>query len=152
MEQSVQNACSVLEELAEKDSHAKPGFTGTLRGAFRKLCQNAGAGVNLVNLVPSDNYLSVLCGGLKIIFIALQQTDHYRRDIYDTLEDLPFILNDHMAMVELNKSDEELHKRVAALYVTLFKLMEVIFSWFLKSSLGKSSAPSPRRPRLRLLL
>lgn len=90
-----------------------------------------------MNIVPSDNYLSVLCGGLKVIFLALQQTDHYRRDIYTALEDLPFILNDHMAIIELNKSDEELHRRIAALYVSLFILMDVIFSWFLKSSLGE---------------
>ena len=122
--------------MADKDSQAKPGFTGNMRKAFRKLCHNAGAGVNLVNLVPSDNYLSVLCGGLKVIFMALQQTDHYRKDIYNALEDLPFILTDHAAMVELNRSDEELHRRVAALYTSLFKLMEAIFSWFLKGSLG----------------
>lgn len=123
--------------MADKDGQAKPGFTGNMRKAFRKLCHNAGAGVNLVNLVPSDNYLSVLCGGLKVIFMALQQTDRYRKDIYNALEDLPFILTDHAAMVELDRSDEELHRRVAALYTSLFKLMEAIFSWFLKGSLGR---------------
>lgn len=69
--------------------------------------------------------------------MALQQTDHFRKDIYSALEDLPFILSDHVAMVKLSLVDEELHRRTAALYASLFKLMEVIFAWFLKNSLGK---------------
>lgn len=137
MEESVSGTCNILEGIAARDGEGSVGFTGKLKGAFRRLCQNAGAGTTLVNLVPTDNYLSVLCGGLKIIFMALQQTDHYRKDIYSALEDIPFIIGDHVAMVEINRSDEELHRRAAALYASLFNLMEVMFAWYLKSSLGK---------------
>lgn len=152
VEESVSNACSILEGLSEKDNELSAGFTGKLKGAFRKFCQNAGAGTTLVNLVPSDNYLSVLCGGLKIIFTALQQTDNYRKDIYSALEDLPFILNDHVAMIELNRADEELHRRAAALYTSLFALMEIIFAWFLKSPVGKNACVASQWNCLNLIL
>ncbi|XEV01769.1 hypothetical protein FSHL1_007056 [Fusarium sambucinum] len=97
--------------------------------------QNAGAGANLINLISTDSYCSVLCGGLKIIFKALEETDRYREEIYNTLEELPFILNDNASFVSLNFADEDLHRRAAAIYAAIYGLLEVIIDWFLKPSL-----------------
>ncbi|KAF4460099.1 hypothetical protein FALBO_13127 [Fusarium albosuccineum] len=135
VEESVLDACTALERLSDKDRTIPPGFTGKLNKAFRSLCRNAGAGTTLTNLVPTDSYCSVLCGGLKVIFKALEQTGNYRQEIYNALEELPFILNDNAALLDLHHKDEELHKRVASLYATIYRLMEVIISWFLKRSL-----------------
>ncbi|KAH6879449.1 hypothetical protein B0T10DRAFT_447413 [Thelonectria olida] len=135
VEESVLAACKSLETLAEKDKAVSPGFTGKMKKAFRSLCSNAGAGSTLANLVPTDSYCSVLCGGLKIIFRALEQTGHYRQEVYNALEELPFILNDNAILLELHNKDEELHRRVASLYTAMYKLMEVIVGWFLKPSL-----------------
>ncbi|OBS25873.1 hypothetical protein FPOA_06407 [Fusarium poae] len=135
VEQSVSNACEALEAFSSRDKKYVPGFTGKLKRAFQKLCRNAGAGTNLTNLVPTDSYCSVLCGGLKIIFKALEETDRYREEIYNTLEELPFILNDNASFMSLNFADEDLHRRAAAIYAAIFGLMEVIIDWFLKRSL-----------------
>ncbi|KAF5011929.1 hypothetical protein FDECE_1994 [Fusarium decemcellulare] len=135
VEESVLDACNVLERLSDKDRTISPGFTGKLKKAFRSLCSNAGAGTTLTNLVPTDSYCSVLCGGLKVIFKALEQTGNYRQEIYKALEELPFILNDNAALLELHHKDEELHRRVASLYTSVYRLMEVIVNWFLKRSL-----------------
>lgn len=138
VEDSVARACKVLEALSEKDKAAAPGFTGKLKSRFRSLCSHAGAGTTLSQLVPSDSYFSVLAGGLKVIFKALEQTGQYRQEVYEALEELPYILNDNAALLELHHRDEELHRRVAGLYVAIYNFMDVIISWFLKPSLGEN--------------
>lgn len=137
VEDSVTRACKALEALAAADKAATPGFTGKLRSRFRSLCSHAGAGSTLSQMVPSDSYFSVLAGGLKVIFKALEQTGLYRQEVYAALEELPFILNDNAALLELHGQDEELHRRIAGLYAAIYKFMDVIISWFLKPSLGK---------------
>lgn len=137
VEKSVSKACEALEALSSKDKERVPGSTGKLKQAFRKLCSNAGAGTTLTNLVPTDSYCSVLCGGLKIIFKALEETGRYREEVYNALEELPFILNDNASFVGLNFTDVDLHTRVAAMYAAVYGLMEVIVDWFLKPSFGK---------------
>ncbi|KAF7537884.1 hypothetical protein G7Z17_g12766 [Cylindrodendrum hubeiense] len=136
VEESVLDTCKVLESLSSKDKAISPGFTGKLKNRFRSLCSHAGAGTTLVNLVPTDSYCSVLCGGLKIIFKALEETNNYRQEVYSALEELPFILNDNAALLGLNDKDGELHRRVASLYTAIYQLMEVIINWYLKRSLA----------------
>lgn len=134
----------MLEGLSEKDKTVSPGFTGKLKAAFRKLCEHAGAGTTLTNLVPTDSYCSILCGGMKVIFKALEETGRYRQEIYNAVENIPYILSDHTALLVLNSQDAELHNRTARLYRSIFQLMEIIVSWFLKSSLGTCRQPFPR--------
>ncbi|RBA15764.1 hypothetical protein FPRO05_12371 [Fusarium proliferatum] len=134
VDQSVSDACKALEALSSEDKALKPGFTGKMKQAFRKLCDNAGSGGTIANLVPTDSYCSILCGGLKIIFKGLEAAGHYREEICNALEEIPFILNDNTALVELNNMDEELHRRVAAIYAAIYALLEVIVGWFLKPS------------------
>lgn len=138
VEQPVSQACKTLEQLSSKDKTLSPGFTNKLKGRFRSLCTNAGAGNTLTNLVSTDSYCSVLCGGLRIIFKALEETGKYREEVYNALEEIPFILDDNSALLDLYHDDGELHKRVASLYRAIYQLMEVIVDWFLKSSRGKS--------------
>ncbi|KAM0228255.1 hypothetical protein ACHAPO_010904 [Fusarium lateritium] len=134
VDQSVSKACEALEAISSKDKERVPGFTGKLKQAFHKLCNNAGVGTTLANLVPTDSYCSILCGGLKIIFKALEETGRYREEVYNALEELPFILNDNAAFIGLHAKDENLHRRVAAIYAAIYGLMEVIVDWFLKPS------------------
>ncbi|EGU89203.1 hypothetical protein FOXB_00297 [Fusarium oxysporum f. sp. conglutinans Fo5176] len=134
VDQSVSDACKTLEALSSEDKALRPGFTGKMKQAFRKLCDNAGSGGTIANLVPTDSYCSILCGGLKIIFKALEATGHYREEICNALEEIPFILNDNTALVKLNNMDEEMHRRVAAIYAAIYALLEVIVGWFLKPS------------------
>ncbi|CAJ0540988.1 Ff.00g078250.m01.CDS01 [Fusarium sp. VM40] len=134
VEQSVSQACKTLERLSSKDKTLSPGFTNKLKGRFRSLCTNAGAGTTLTNLVPTDSYCSVLCGGLRIIFKALEETGKYREEVYNALEEIPFILDDNSALLDLYHDDGELHQRVASLYRAIYQLMEVIVDWFLKTS------------------
>ncbi|KAK7935067.1 hypothetical protein PG985_000562 [Apiospora marii] len=131
-------ACDSLERLATKDKD-KSGFAGKMKSAFRALCQRANIGLNFTNLVPQEfPGGAVLCGGLKMIFTALQSSSNYREDVYRAIEDLPFTINDHAAYIRLDKQDEDLHRRNAALYAALFELLECILSWFAKNPVATS--------------
>ena len=143
---SVTRACGALDRLSEKDEEVAPGISGRLKKAFRSLCDNAGAGKTVANFVPSDAYLSVLCGGLKVIFTALEQTGQYREDVCATLEELPVILTDSGALLEQRHRDEQLHKRIVTLYTNIFKLMEIVIDWFLKTRRGKSCHVDSKQP------
>ncbi|KAK8065716.1 hypothetical protein PG997_012463 [Apiospora hydei] len=131
-------ACDSLERIATKDRDTS-GFTGKVKSAFRALCQRANIGLNFTNLVPQDfPGGSVLCGGLKMVFTALQSTSSYQDDVYRAIEDLPFTINDHAAYIRLDKQDEDLHRRNAALCTALFQLLECILSWFAKNPVATS--------------
>jgi hypothetical protein len=132
----VQSACSDLETCVTRDKDLS-GPAGKLKQAFRFLCKHAGAGQTFSNLIPNDGMNSVLCGGIKVIFAGLRQTRLYQEEIYKTLEELPIILVDHAAHVKIYNRDDELHRRTAALYVAVYKLLEGILLWFMKNSASK---------------
>ncbi|CAJ2507742.1 Uu.00g089280.m01.CDS01 [Anthostomella pinea] len=135
VEESVIGTCNTLEAIPERDNAIPSGFINKLKGGSRSLCKHAGAGITLAKVVPTDSYLSVLAGGLTGVFTALQKTGQYRKDILDALEDITFVLNDHAALLHLDEQDEELHRRAASLYRSLFSLLEAILQWFLKKTL-----------------
>lgn len=62
----VLNAIAEGQKLYEDD--AVKGFWGSIRKAFRTLGDNESAFVAWLGLLPVEsNYISVLCGGLKLI-------------------------------------------------------------------------------------
>ncbi|KAI0020263.1 hypothetical protein F4780DRAFT_779619 [Xylariomycetidae sp. FL0641] len=134
VETSLLSACGRLGDLSSKAEAIPSGAFGKLKKGFRKLCDHAGAGISLAKVLPSDHYLSILGGGLTIIFTALQKTSVYRREILVALAEIPFTLQDYSVLVDLHSPDEEMHRRVASLYRALFSLTEVIMQWYLKSS------------------
>lgn len=143
VQESVQNACSGLEELAAKDKDMS-GSLGKLKRAFRGLCRNAGAGQSAASLIPNDSFgfTSVLCGSLKVVFTGLRTTGIYRQEVYRTLEDLPTQLKDLAANIQMYDQDEQLHQRAAALYVASFHLLNHILLWFLKNTWSEYTCQS----------
>lgn len=137
VESSMVSACDALDALSAQD-HNTSGFTGKIKSAFRALCQKAEIGLTFASMVPSElPCSSVLCGGLKAVFTALERSSNYREDVYKAIEDIPYIINDHAVYIDVNAEDAELHRRNAALYVTLFRLMQHILLWFVKNPFGR---------------
>ncbi|KAF6835973.1 hypothetical protein CMUS01_05568 [Colletotrichum musicola] len=73
--------------------------------------------------------------GSPIDLAAIYAPCKYRQEVQGALEDLPFILKDNEACLDLDNQDEELHRRVAGLYTSIYGVMEEIFFWFLRRSL-----------------
>jgi hypothetical protein len=68
---------SIAEAQRSYEDDAVKGFWGSIRKAFRKLGDNESAFVAWLGLLPVEShYLSVLCGGLKLI-IGASTTSYY---------------------------------------------------------------------------
>ncbi|KAK8058635.1 hypothetical protein PG994_009083 [Apiospora phragmitis] len=131
----------IFQSASITGANAQYGDAGSMRLARahrgKGQGQRANIGLNFTNLVPQDfSGGSVLCGGLKMVFTALQSSSNFRDDVYRAIEDLPFTINHHAAYIRLDKQDEDLHRRNAALYAALFQLLECILSWFAKNPVG----------------
>lgn len=131
VEHSAQAACEAMSSLIVEDQ-AITGLRRKLQEGFQKLCQHAGAGQTFVSLIPSDLFglSSLLCGALKMIFSAMQQSETHRTEVYKALAELPNLIYDHSAVVKGLENDEKLHYRASELYASIFRLLGHIFKWF----------------------
>ncbi|KAK3689416.1 hypothetical protein B0T22DRAFT_171754 [Podospora appendiculata] len=131
---SMERACQTLDKAAALDKDVT-GFTGKLKKGFNALCQNAGAGKLFTALIPSDlMFASALCGGLNVIFTALEQTGFHREAVYSALERLPVILSNHDGYILIAADDAELHRRTAKLYAGVCLTLNHILNWFMMNS------------------
>lgn len=138
IEESVQAACDGMSKGFAGES-AVPGLRRKLRKGFRTLCQHAGMGQSFVSLIPGDIFglSSLLCGALKLIFSAMQQSEINRTEVYKALAELPVIICDHSIPTNGLNDDEQLHCRASELYASIFRFLGVIFTWQSKASLGQ---------------
>ncbi|KAK3317645.1 hypothetical protein B0T19DRAFT_295381 [Cercophora scortea] len=131
---SMERACQTLDKAAALDKDVT-GFTGKLKKGFNTLCQNAGAGKLFTALIPNDlMFSSALCGGLNVIFTALEQTGFHREAVYKALERLPAILSNHDGYTLIAADDAELHRRTAKLYAEVCLTLNHILNWFMMNS------------------
>lgn len=134
VEESIQSVC---EEL-EKCTASKKDPTSKLKRGFNWLCKHGGAGETLANMIPNDSFNSVLCGGLKAVSLGLRSAWEHRQEVFTAVEELPFILKDQAMLGELFKFDEELHRRIATLYTSIFYLLNHILLWLCKNPFSMS--------------
>jgi hypothetical protein len=136
VELSLSAACDAIVALAAKDKNAT-GFSARLRQGYQTLCNHAKDAQGFLSLIPSDVMgSSVLCGGLTIVFKALEQTGYQRTAVHMALEELPVILNDRVSYIKIHGHDEELHRRMAALYASVLRAMGLILKWLKANSLS----------------
>jgi hypothetical protein len=140
----MQVACDAMEQAAAKGSKSKTGepkgFTDRIRQGYRALCAHARDTKGFLELIPSDFMCSsVLCGGLKVLFLALEQSDEQNQLITAAMEAIPRILNDKAASIRIFSRDEELHRRLAGLYVAILDALRYMLSRFIKSSTSGSN-------------
>jgi len=124
-----------LDKAAARDKDVS-GFTGKLKKGFHGLCRNAGAGKLFTALIPNDSFGSTLCGGLNIVFAALEQTGYHREAVYKALVQLPQIVDNFDEYIEMVPNDSELHRRTARLYSEVCLTLEHIMRWFTSNSFG----------------
>lgn len=139
--EAVVSSCNELERMTEITDKNAPGSMGKLKSRFRKLCSHIEKGETFVSLIPDDalGCGSTLRGALGIVFSALKGTVTHRKEVYSTLEELPFILTDRVANIKWFGRDEELHRRTAALFESIFRLLKHILSWLIKGTFGTHS-------------
>lgn len=105
------------------------GFTGRLRRCFNILCENAGVGRIFVSVIPDDLMLtSGICGGLNVIFNALEQHGIHESAVLRALEDLPPVLSTHEAYAEAAAQDVRIHELTDSLYVAVCEVLDQILA------------------------
>lgn len=125
-----------MSGLAATDK-AVDGFRGKIKQAFRGMCKSATALDAFTFLVPSEfGFGSVLCGSLRLILRALETSQKFREEVYGALEWVPYVIKVNAERLSIYPDDEELHRHLAVLYASLFKLLNHILLWFLENNFG----------------
>lgn len=138
VESDLQLASDGMSGLATTDK-AVDGFRGKIKQAFRGMCKSATALDAFTFLVPSEfGFGSVLCGSLRLILTALETSHKYREEVYGALEWVPHVIKVNAERLSIYPDDEELHRHLAVLYASLFKLLNHILLWFLENNFGIS--------------
>lgn len=137
----MEKACAVLDDVLSK-KRKRPGLTGAIRRGFNMLCRNAGTGKALVSIIPSDLMIaSAVSGGLKVIFVALEQHGIYEESVFKALGDLPDILNANEKYSDIAAEDKEIHRLTAKLYARVCEVLDYILRWMIDNVLGELESP-----------
>lgn len=138
VEDDLKLASAGMSGLATTDK-AIEGYRGKIKQAFRGMCRNAPALQAFTALVPSEfGFGSVLCGSLRLVITSLETSHKYREEVYSALESVPYVIKVNAERLSIYPDDEELHRHLAVLYASLFKLLNHILLWFLDNNFGMS--------------
>lgn len=121
-----------------------------LRRAGRFITSKSEADLPLVRLIPNENYLSVLCGGLKTVFEvkcawyalrswaliveqAAARISERREQILKALLQIPYVITQAQHSRESFSSDTALYERVSDLYLAALTAIEGTTKWLIKN-------------------
>ncbi|CAD6583586.1 MAG: hypothetical protein ASARMPREDX12_001310 [Alectoria sarmentosa] len=142
----VNDATHTWEEvLAEVNAASEryndvPGFWGKIRKGLRSFGVNNQVFDAWAGLLPTQSqYLSILCGGLKLIFSAAARLQDLRSEICEALAEIPILLaSTHRALGAFKKS-KALHQCSAALYSATLAALRHIVEWYKEKAIKKFS-------------
>ncbi|KAL9616245.1 MAG: hypothetical protein Q9160_008871 [Pyrenula sp. 1 TL-2023] len=115
-----------------------------LRKTGRVLATKSEAALPFVRLIPNENCLSVLCGGLKIVFEAASRISERRDQVLKALLRIPNVISLAQESMENFPSDTALYNKASALYLAALAAIEGTTKWLMKD-------PSWKYPRSLLL-
>lgn len=90
---------------------------------------------------------SAVCGGLNVIFTALEAHAVYEESVFKALAGLPEILNTHERYSDIAVNDLEIHRRTAGLYARVCEALEYILRWMMDNVLSEQlfKSGNPKR-------
>jgi hypothetical protein len=142
VENALISACNQLDRTVF-GNRTHSNLLSRLRSGFQTLCRHARTAQTFISFIPSDFMCSsVLCGGLKTIFSALEKTGNHRDEIQKALAELPEILDETALRMRVHQHSEELHKRSEKLFSAVLRVMSHILHWLCEKSMSPSPTPS----------
>ncbi|KAJ5261330.1 hypothetical protein N7478_011925 [Penicillium angulare] len=87
----------------------------------------------LTVLLPSGDYIGLLCGGLKLAYNAANRMSAVRSVILNSLDALSYPIQDTAPYFYVYAWNDTLMDRAHALYVTILDAVEKIMTWIAKS-------------------
>ncbi|KAL8980794.1 MAG: hypothetical protein Q9205_004223, partial [Flavoplaca limonia] len=116
------------------DRDAQTGFRGSFRRHARGFADNSESFQSWLKLLPSGSqYLSILCGGLTLVFGAAHRMAEIRGNISDMFSGIPLRLSEVKQYLKLFEDSPELHQCSADLYVAMIDTLEAIVQQYQKS-------------------
>ncbi|TRX91595.1 hypothetical protein FHL15_007600 [Xylaria flabelliformis] len=135
VEDTLTFACNQLDKTVfgrKGDSH----LLGRMKVGFQSLCRHAKTAQTFISFIPSDFMCSsVLTGGLKAIFTALEKTGSHRQEIQKALVDIPEILDETTFRMRVHQYSEELHRKSAKLFAAVLRVMSHILRWLCEKTI-----------------
>lgn len=126
-----------LDKRRDTDS-----FVGKVRKVFSVLCESAALGKVFTSVIPSELGLaSSICGGLNVIFSAMEQKAIHERSVRDAIEELPLILRTHEPFAEAAAYDIRIHQETDGLYVAVCHVLQHVVKWLIENSLSNFRPP-----------
>lgn len=112
-------------------------FAGKMSKVFGVLCEHAAVGKIFTSVIPSDLSLApAICGGLNVIFSAMEQKAIHERSVRDAVEELPLILRTHEPFSEAAAYDVRIHEETDSLYVAVCRVLQHVVEWLIENSLS----------------
>ncbi len=117
----------------ERENATSRGIKGFVYKNMRKFGENSKAFQSWLKLLPTEShYLSVLCGGLKLILGAAQQMSEIRENVRDFIDDLPSRLSKTKEFGDIFEASPELHQCSADLYCAILSTLEDVVQTYHK--------------------
>lgn len=111
---------------------------GKVRGFFRTLQMKSPVAEGWLDLLPSQTeYMSLVCGGFKVILRAATRMNDVKDFVVETLAAIPEEVERAKLRINNNEGLEpskRLYDSVSHLYVTIFAVLEHIIDWYSQRS------------------
>lgn len=120
----------------DADVNAIKGMRGVIRKFTKRLGEAGPAFKAWLQVLPTDSYGSVICGGFTVIIDAAIRHKDLCEEVFGALGDIPEIIKDAEFCFEEYKS-EELYKRVAKLYTVITETLKGILSFYKERASGR---------------
>lgn len=115
------------------------GFWGPLRSSFRKFGENHKAFTAWIGLLPTEShYISILCGGLKLIIGAAARLNDLREEIFRAIVEIPIQLSETKVLLEEFQKSGALQKCSLDLYVATLRVLGHVLYWYSMKAMRKN--------------
>ncbi len=117
----------------ERENGTSRGIKGLVYKKLRKFGDDSETFQSWLKLLPTESqYLSVLCGGLKLILGAAQKMSEIREIVREFTDDLPSRLSKTKDFIDIFEASPELHQCSADLYCAILSTLEDVVQTYHK--------------------
>ncbi|KAL8857272.1 MAG: hypothetical protein Q9178_006198 [Gyalolechia marmorata] len=120
----------------DADVNAIKGMGGAIRSLTRRLGDAGPAFKAWLQILPTDSYGSVICGGFNVIIDAAIRHKDLCEKVFDALGNIPEVIAAAKFSFSEYKS-EALYKRVAKLYTVITETLNAILSFYQARASGR---------------
>ncbi|KAK9425271.1 hypothetical protein SUNI508_13201 [Seiridium unicorne] len=128
---------SIANEGLERDAERGKWRRHPARFIGRTL-QNSAPVLQLVlDFLPNNEFTSILCGALALVFNAAQRIKDVREKIHKCFENLPYIIKRTERHVNIYAENSDVWEAAEDLYLGILEGVEKMLTWIDESACGK---------------